>query len=199
MLLRNKINLRNVVAIAICLTGMVVFSGCDKDDEISYPYTEYEILHLGNKSGLTSSSSEQAFRNGLNEVMQTWSANNPSTGEEVFDGTVYEFTNFQDATGAIPNYIWDIFWEKLDKYSYSIGSCWAFTEVKIPSKGGAGTAYVLYTIVTHTSGEVLYVAVKCNVSPKYPSKTKSAEIYQLDNAKKVNELLNSTKVGRKCK
>jgi len=27
----KKINLRNVVAIAICLTGMTMFSGCDKD------------------------------------------------------------------------------------------------------------------------------------------------------------------------
>ena len=199
----NKLNLRKLIAIAICLAGMIVFSGCSKDDDISYPYTEYEILHLGNKSGLTSSSSEKAFRDGLNEVLQTWSANNPSTNEVVFDGVTYEFTNFQEATGAIPNSIWDAFWKKLDEYSYSIGSCWGFSEVKIPSKGGTGVGYVLYTIVTQEDrgygGEVLYVGVKCNLSPKSPSKTRSVEIYQLDNAEKLNELLKSAKVEHKCK
>ena len=183
---------------------MIVFWGCDKDkdkdSDISYPYTEYEILHLGNKSGLTSSSSDKAFRDGLNEVLQTWSANNPSTDEVVFDGITYEFTNFQEATGAIPNAIWNVFWEKLDEYSYSIGSCWGFSEVKIPSKGGTGAGYVLYAIVTQedrgNGGEVLYVGVKCNLSPK---KTKSAEIYQLDDAGKVNELLKSAKIERKSK
>ena len=200
---RNKFNLRNMVAIAICLAVVTMISGCDKDNDISYPYTEYEILHLGNKLGLTSSSSERAFSDGLNEVLQTWSANNPSTGEVVFDGITYEFKNFQEATGAISNYIWDVFWKKLDEYSYSIGSCWAFTEVKIPSKGGIGEAYVIYTIVTQEDrgygGEVLYVSVKCKMSPKSSSKTKSAEIYQLNNAEKVNELLKSEKVERKCK
>jgi hypothetical protein len=196
---RKKISLRNVIAVAICLVGMIVFSGCDKENKISYPYTEYEILHLGNKSGLTSSSSEQAFRDGLNEVLQTWIANNPSTDEVVFDGITYEFTNIQEATGAIPKSIWDVFWEKLGSYSYSIGSCWGFSEVKIPKKKGTGTAYVLYTIVTKEDkgygGEVLYVGVKCNLKPKSSSKSKSAEVYQ----EKVNELLKSEKVEHKCK
>jgi hypothetical protein len=197
---KNKINLKNVVAIAICFVGLTVFSGCkkDKDDGI-YPLTEYEFLHLGNKSGLTSSSSDQAFRNGLNEVLQTWSENNPSTGEVIIDGVAYELTNIQEAAGAIPNYIWDIFWGKLEEYSYSIGSCWGFSEVKIPSKGVAGTAYILYTIVTHLRGEVLYIALKCNVTPKSSSKSQSAEIYQLDNVEKVNELFKSVNVERKNK
>jgi hypothetical protein len=196
---RDKINLREMIVVTICLAGMTVFSGCDKDNDndISYPYTEYEILHLGNKSGLTSSSSDQAFRNGLNEVLQTWIANNPSTGEVVFDGVTYEFTNIQEATGAIPKSIWDVFWKKLGEFSYSIGSCWGFSEAKIPSKGGTGTAYVLYTIVTQEDkgygGEVLYIAFKCNVSPK--PKTRSAE----DNAKKINELIKSAKIERKLR
>ena len=195
---RNKFNLRNVIVATICLTGMIVSSGCSKDDDISYPYTEYEILHLGNKSGLTSSSSDKAFDDGLNEVLQIWIANNPSTGEVVFDGVTYEFTNWQEATGAIPNSIWDIFWEKLDEYSYSIGSCWGFSEVKIPSKGGIGTGYVLYTIIKR-EGLVRYIALKGNITPKSSSKTESAEIYQLDNAKKVNDLLKSAKVEWKSK
>ena len=172
---------------------MIVFPGCDKNDDVSYPYTEYGILHLGNKSALTSSSSEKAFRDGLNEVLQTWSANNPSTNEVVFDGVTYEFTNFQEATSAIPNSIWDIFWEKLDEYSYSKGSCWAFSEYKIPSKGGIGTVYVFCTIVAQEDrgygGVVFHVGVKCNVNPKSSSKAKSAEIHQLDNAEGANELL----------
>ena len=185
-----------------------MFASCNKKngddggkpvDDILYPYTEYEFLHLGNKSGLTSSSSEQAFSNGLNEVLETWAANNPSTGEVVFDGVTYEFTNWQEATGAVPNRIWDVFWEKLDEYSYSIGSCWAFSEVIILSKGGTGTVYVLYTIVTHLEGEVRYIALKCNMSPKTSTNTRSAEIYNLDYAEKFNELLKSAKIKRKCK
>ena len=31
---KNKLNLRNVVAIAICLAGMTMFSACDKDDDL---------------------------------------------------------------------------------------------------------------------------------------------------------------------
>ena len=194
---RNKFSLRSVIAVA-CLIGTIVFSGCDKDGKISYPYTEYEILHLGNKSGLTSSSSDKAFDDGLNEVLQTWLANNPSTNEVVFDGVTYKLTNIQEATGAIPNYIWDAFWEKLDEYSYSIGSCWVFTEVEIPSKRGIGTFYVIYTIVQQ-EGLVRYFAGKGNMTPKSSSKTKSAEVYQLDKAEKMNELLKSAKVERKCK
>jgi hypothetical protein len=177
---------------------MTAFSGCKKDnDGISYPYTEYEFLHLGNKSGLTSSSSDQAFRNGLDEVLQIWLANNPSSGDVVFDGVTYELTNIQEATGAIPNSIWDVFWEKLDEYSYSIGSCWGFSEVKIPSKGGTGTVYALYTIVTRAYGnaEVLYIALKGNVSPK--TKTRSGEIFHLDKAGKIKELFESAKIERK--
>ena len=188
-----------MVAIAICLTVVTMISGCNKDNDISYPYTEYEILHLGNKSGLTSSSSDKAFNDGLNEVLQTWSANNPSTGEVVFDGITYEFTNLQEATGAIPKSIWDAFWEKLDEYSYSIGSCWGFSEVKIPSKGGIGEVYAIYAIVKQEDrgygGEVRYFGFKGRITPKSSSKTKSTEIYQLNNAEKVNELLKSEKLS----
>ena len=173
--------------------GVSVIFSCSKEEKIKYPYTECEILHLGNKSGLTSSSSEQAFRDGLNEVMQTWAANNPSTGEVVFDGVTYEFTNFQDVTGAIPKYIWDLFWKKLDEYSYSIGSCWGFSEVKIPKKRGTGTAYVLYTIVTQNYGnpEVLYIGVKCNLSPK-KSKAKSGDSLGIEESENLLEHIKSS-------
>jgi len=183
----------------LILCVFLLFSCSKEKDKISYPYTEYEILHLGNKSGLTSSSSEKAFNDGLDEVLQIWIANNPNSSNEfTFDGVTYEFTNWQDAGGAIPNSIWNVFWEELDKYSYSIGSCWGFSEVKIPSKGGTGTAYVLYTIVTRElrgDGAVIYFALKCNVSPK--KKTRNGEILQIDKAEIVRELFNSIKIERK--
>jgi len=62
---------------------------------------------------------------------------------------------------------------------------------------------VLYTIITQEDrgygGEVLYFAVKCTLSPKSSSKTRSAEIYQIDNTEKVKELLKSAKIERKRK
>ena len=197
----NKFNLGNVLAAAICLTSIIIFPGCkkDKDNGVSYPYTEYEIIHLGNKAGLTSSSSDQAFSDALTEVLQTWSANNPSTNEVVFDGITYEIINPQEATGAIPNSVWEKFWEKLDEYSYSTGSCWGFSECKIPSRGKKGTAYVIYAIIKHESqsygGEVRYIGVKCDVSPKSSSRTRSAEIHQLGDVETMNELLNSAKIS----
>lgn len=197
---KNKFNLRNVAAVTIFLTGMIALSSCDKDNDISYPYTEHELWFVGSKSGLTSSSSEAAFRNGLTEVLQTWSKNNPSTNEIIFDGITYELTNIQEATGAIPKSLWEVFWKNLNEYSYSIGSCWGFTEAKISSKGAIGTAYIIYTIVTQenlgSGGSVLYVGLKCNLTPKSPSNTRSAEIYQLDNAEKINNLLKTAKVKR---
>jgi len=124
-------------------------------------------LYLGLKSGLTSSSSEQAFRNGLNEVLQAWLASQPNTPNEfIIDGVTYEYTNLQEVTGGVPNHVWDLYWDDLAKYSYSIGSCWGFVYFQIPSRRGTGTVYILYTIVTNTRGEVLYSAVKGNVSPK---------------------------------
>ena len=40
---KNKFNLRNVAAVTIFLTGMIALSSCDKDNDISYPYTEHEL------------------------------------------------------------------------------------------------------------------------------------------------------------
>ena len=39
---KNKFNLRNVVAIAICLAGMTMFSACDKDNDLK---GENEIIY----------------------------------------------------------------------------------------------------------------------------------------------------------
>ena len=143
------------------------FFSCKKDNHVSYPYTEHEIVYLGLKSGLTSSSSNQAFSDGLDEVLQAWLASQPNTPNEfIIDGVTYEFTNLQEVTGGVPNFVWDLYWEELEQYSYTIGSCWGFSHIQIPSRRGIGTVYVLYTIVTNTRGEVLFMAVKGNVSPK---------------------------------
>jgi hypothetical protein len=150
--------------------GFFLFFSCENpsgSDGISYPYTEHEIEYLGFKSGLSSSSSAQAFNNGLNEVLQTYLANHPNSSNEfAFDGITYEFTNLQDVTmGGIPNYVWDNFWNDLKKYSYSVGSCFGYVYTQIPSKGGTGTVYVLYTIINSMNDTVLYKAVKGNVKP----------------------------------
>jgi hypothetical protein len=152
----------------ISLVLLSLFS-CDKKDDVSYPYTEHEIIYMGAKAGLTSFSSEQAFENALNEIMQQFSASQPNSSTEfTFDGITYDITNLREVTGGIPNSIWDIFWEDISEYGYSIGSCWGFVHATITSKGGTGTAYFIYAIATsdnYGDGEVLYVAVQGNVTP----------------------------------
>jgi len=158
----------------VILFSIFLFSSCKNEsaiDSVSYPYTEHDIEYLGFKSGLTSSSSQQAFDNGLNEVLQAYVASHPNISSDfTFDGVTYEFTNLQSITGGVPNYVWNQFWKDIENYSYSIGSCWGFIYGEIPKKRGTGTAYVLYTIIkyasTYGNSEVLYIAVRGNVSPK---------------------------------
>ncbi len=111
-------------------------------------------------------------------------------------GVNYELTNIQSATGAIPNAIWDLFWKELDEYSYSIGSCWGFAHYQIPSKGGTGTAYEIYAIVTQEDmgygGEVIYFCLKANISPK------TTQIRNVENkVEQKMELFKSAKFERK--
>jgi hypothetical protein len=120
---------------------------------------------------LTSSSSQQTFSNGLNEVLQAFIASHPNASNDfTFDGVIYEFTNLQLITGGVPNYVWDQFWKDIENYSYSIGSCWGFVYGEMPKKNGTGTGYVLYTIITYAStygnSEVLYMAVRGNATQK---------------------------------
>jgi hypothetical protein len=155
--------------------GLFLFFSCDNpaDDNsaVLYPYTEHGIEYLGLKPGLTVSSSDQEFDTGLNEVLQAYLKDHPNSSNDFsFDGVTYELTNLQAITGGVPNFVWDSYWKDIDEYSYSIGSCWGFIYGEIPSKGGTGTAYALYTIVTYAStygnSEVRYMAGKGNVSPK---------------------------------
>ena len=185
-----------IFCLPVVIGMLLLVAACGDKKKVSYPYTEHEIIYLGLKSGLTSSSSNAAFDNALNEVLQAWLAKNPSSSNEfILDGITYEFTNLREATGGIPESIWDLFWDELDEYSYSIGSCWAFSYFQIPSKGKAGTLYVLYTIVTDVGwdAEVRYAAVRGDVTPK--SKTRSGGIFRED----LQSILNFAKFEHKSK
>jgi hypothetical protein len=153
----------------IVFLALLSLFSCTKNDNVSYPYTEHEIVYMGAKAGLTSSSSDQAFGNALDEIMQQYAASQPNASTQfTFDGIRYDITNLREITGGIPNAIWDVFWEDIDEYRYSIGSCWGFVHATIPSKGGTGTAYIIYAIATsdnYGDGEIIYVAVQGNVSP----------------------------------
>lgn len=186
----NRPILATKTMVIICLLGMMSFISCKKDkDKVTYPYTEFAFLHLGNKTGLTPQSSDKVFLDGLKEVVELWSKSNSSESETVFNGVAYEITNFREATGAVPNYIWDSFWEELDKYSHSVGSCWALSEVKLPSRKGIGNVYVLYAIVVKPDDEVLYIALRGNAIPKQTSK--GARYNQFDSAKEIEDLFDS--------
>jgi hypothetical protein len=164
-----------LVFIALFFLG-ILFTACDNPTDptgpqVSYPYTEHEIRYLGLKSDLTSSSSDQAFDNGLDEIFQAYFASHPNSSDEIiFDGVTYELTNVQTITGGVPSFIWDQYWDGMEEYSYSVGSCWGFVYIQIPSKRGTGTVYGIRTIVTYVSAygnsEVRYNATRGDVRPK---------------------------------
>jgi len=143
-----------------------------KETNENYPYTEHEILYMGMKSGLTSSSSDAAFSDGLDEIIQQFAANNPDSSTTfVVDNKTYEMTNLKDVTGGVPNDDWDAFWVYLDKYDHAVGSCWGFSSLHIPSRGARGTIYIIYAIVTNEyDEEVTYIALQGDF---VPSKTRS--------------------------
>jgi hypothetical protein len=141
--------------------------GCKTDPGQAYPYTEHGIFYLGYKSGLTSLSPQEEFQAGLAEVLQSYlkAYTDPMVNESVVDGITYELANLQMITGGVHAAVWDIFWEALGEYSYNTGSCWGFAHITIPSRGGTGTAYMLYTIIKYT-GSVWYMAAKGDIRPK---------------------------------
>ncbi len=158
-----------------------IFVSCSKDD-FSYPYTEYGIEYMGLKVGLTTSSSDQAFDSGLNEIIQQYADRNEGAStESKIDGVTYNLTNFREATGGIPDSIWDIFWNELEKHEYSIGSCWEFVHISIPSKRATGDAYAIYAIITDEyNGEVIYKAIRGDASPMSGTRTFSKPLNPFD-------------------
>ncbi|MDR1249033.1 MAG: hypothetical protein LBK63_06995 [Treponema sp.] len=163
----KNIKLLFVFALVISVLGCQM----EPEEEDLYPSTEHGIVYLGMKSGLNSASSNDAFDTGLAEIAQAYVESNPSSSNDfVFDGVTYEFTNLQSISGGVPTNIWDQYWKDISEYSFEIGSCWGFVYGQIPSRGGIGTAYVFYTIITYVSSysgnKTRYIAYKGDVRPK---------------------------------
>jgi hypothetical protein len=144
----------------------LVLSACTVELGDPYPHTAQQFEYMGRKTGLTSNSSNLAFFDGLDEVIQTYEDDHPDSSAYTFGGITYEITN-QQSTNRIPDLVWELYWANLDKKRYSVAYCWKFIYRQIPSEGGTGTAYILWTIVTNTNDvEVLYRAVKGVVNPR---------------------------------
>jgi hypothetical protein len=154
-----------VLPFGVLLSGLVL-SACTMITGDLYPRTVQELEYMGKAAKLTSNSSNLAFFDGLDEVTQAYEDAYPDSSAYTFDGITYEITDPQ-STSRIPDLIWELYWANLDKERYSTAYCWKFMYRQIPSKGGSGTAYILWTIVTNTSDvEVLYRAAKGVVSPR---------------------------------
>ena len=155
-----------LIGFVVLLVLGFILIGCD---DVKYPYIEHGITHIGFKSGLNSWSSKQEFIDAFGEVFEEYYKNNPENDEDIYDGTAYEVRDDQwiSATGGLPNNIWDIFWKDLSKYSVSIGSCWVFKHIEIPSKGANGIIYLIYAIITDVGGNsIQYTAYKGILTPK---------------------------------
>jgi len=185
------------IALAVILGIALAFTFSCSDDSgggsgigsSSYPYTEYEMEYLGFKSGLNSASSQESFYSALVEVVQEYLESHPDDEyddeEFVLDGVTYYDSDYQAITGGVPTEVWNTYYEELKKYSYGIGSCWGFVYGTIPSKGKNGTLYVLYTIITSSKPETLYVAYRGNLIPKNKASLAKNSILQLPNETEI--------------
>ena len=102
------------------------FMSCDNSTGSDEKYTEHRIVYMGFKSNLYSWSSDQEFDDALEEIRQEYFADKVNEGTH--NDTSYEVKDDQWTwiTGGIPNYVWDAFWDELNKYNHTIGSCWIF-------------------------------------------------------------------------
>jgi hypothetical protein len=162
----------------ICLLVYgIFFVSCDNPAEppagppVDYPYIHYKMIYMGTKPGLTSSSSDEAFSDGLDEIWDSYKKN--SLNKIAVDGVVYDFANFHSIKlDEIPGYIKDLFWEELNKqYRYGIGSCFEFIYVHIPYKKAIGFVYWRISIVSEKNSKgypnkVWYSLNKGEVNPK---------------------------------
>ncbi len=162
-------------SIIISLTLLLLFS-CNKksndiSDDIFYPYTEHSIEYMGFQEGLSNTSSDDEFSDALDEIQEQFFASQTTTTNRfTFNGITYNLTNL-DEEKPFPRKVWDTFWEDLDEYDYSIGSCWAFSYIHIPSKEKAGTIYFIYAIASEDRwGEVIYNSTQGTL---IPGKTRS--------------------------
>ena len=116
--------------------------------ETTYPLVQTGIEYIGLSPGLTITSSEQDFFNGLDSTLSNYIEQNPSDSDSfIIDNTTYRFGNTRTITGGVPANVFTEFWNDLESFSYSIGSCWIFFYYQIPSKRGNGTIYYITAII----------------------------------------------------
>ena len=130
-----------------CDFGYALASGqCTQ--ETTYPLVQTGIEYIGLSPGLTITSSEQDFFNGLDSTLSNYINQNPSDSDSfIIDNTTYRFGNTRTITGGVPANVFTEFWNDLESFSYSIGSCWIFFYYQIPSKRGNGTIYYITAII----------------------------------------------------
>jgi len=135
----------------ICLlVSVMVFISCDNlAESVNYPVRDSYIKFLDRKAGLTSSSTNQAFDNARNEILNSFDERYYFSDVYLLDGVIYSLVNVQEISeDDIPQFVWDIFWEKLKKeYYYDIGSCFFFRCLEIPGEKETGQFYRIVSIV----------------------------------------------------
>jgi len=141
-----------------------------------YPYVYKELEYLGRASLATSYPwpTDTQIADGLQSVMQSYTATHPSTGDDTFvlDGVVYELdqSSITTITGGVPQVVFDNFWKDLKSYSAGLWSCWGYVYCSIPSKGATSQAYIIYAICddkyASTQGSITYVAARATIKKK---------------------------------
>jgi len=162
---------------------VIIFIGfmtsCQNPDDVSgvsYPYVHTELEYLGRANLSTSYPwpTDEQIINGLQTVMQNYSATHPSTGDDTFelDGVVYvmDQSSITTITGGVPQVVFDNFWKDLKTYSAGLWSCWGYVYCSIASKGATSQAYIIYAICDDkyatTQGSITYVAAKATIKKK---------------------------------
>jgi hypothetical protein len=145
------------------LVSWLVFASCDNSTEsISYPYRIAIVEYIGRKEGLTSSSSEQEFMNGLIEKIISYNERQQITSDKIpFDGVVYEIDNihyeYNNIPQYIPQFVRELCQEKFLKKPNCkiVGSCFLSILYEFPGKKEIGVCYAFPSIVKSVEGDVM--------------------------------------------
>jgi hypothetical protein len=164
--------------VVIIFIGLMISCKTPDNDgsDVSYPYVYTELEYLG-KANLPTSypwPSDTEIANGLQSVMQNYSATHPSTGDDTveLDGVVYimDQSSITIITGGVPQVVFDNFWKDLKSYTAGLWSCWGYVYCSIPSKGASSQAYVIYAICddkyASIQGSITYFAAKATIRKK---------------------------------
>jgi len=155
----------------VCLlTSGMVFVSCNNPagQPVDYPYIQYQMEYMGTKSGLTSSSTDKAFHDGLEEIYKSWKETHLISDEDNIDGVIYGLTNseyikFDD----VPRSVYYLFWEELrKKEDNDVGSCFWFNYYKIPDKKRTGEYYQICAIVVEKNYQISGYFIKADIYPK---------------------------------